>query len=116
MPNFLPDIASFGDIAGYGAWDVGHAREHLQFVQVLAQQNPPVVLPDYDFGVFLSAGQAIRSMLDSHQTVHALLRQITGVSGIDLSQGDLTKEADFYNWTGYHQQEHSQIRQVLGII
>ena len=49
MPNFSPDQVSFGDVAGMGAWDVAHMREHIQFIQVLSQQTPAIVLPDFDF-------------------------------------------------------------------
>jgi len=115
MPQFSPDLTSFNDIAGYGAFDVGHYREHLQFVQVLAQQTPAILIPDFDFLTFLTAGQARRSVLDTHQNSHALLRQVTGVQGVDLSQFDLDKEDQFNDWLGYHQTEHAQIRQVLGI-
>ncbi len=115
MPQFAPDLASFNDLPGYGAFDVGHYREHLQFVQVLSQQTPAIVIPNFDFLALLTAGQARRSVLDSHQNAHALLRQITGVQGVDLSQVDLDKQDEFNNWLGYHQTEHAQIRQVLGI-
>lgn len=115
MPQFAPDLVNFGDLAGYGAWDIGHMREHLQFVQVLAGQSPPINIPDFDFLSFLTAGQAQRSMVDSHQQSHALLRQATGIVGISLSQVDLTQENDFNNWIGYHQSEHAAIRQALGI-
>ena len=116
MPQFQPDTANFGDMAGDGAFDIGHHREHLQFVQVFFQQTPPIVIPDYDFMAFLTSGQAQRSMLDSHQDAHALLRQITGVRGIDLSQVNLNNPDEFSNWTGYHGTEHQAIRQALGII
>ena len=116
MPNFQPDLANFGDVIGYGAFDIGHAREHLQFVQVLSQQTPAVVIPDFDFLALLTAGQSRRSVLDSHQNSHALLRQYTGVQGVDLSQFDLDKAEDFNDWISYHQIEHAQIRQQLGIV
>ena len=115
MPQFSPDLVNFGDVAGYGAFDIGHAREHLQFVQVLSQRSPAIIIPNFDFLAFLTAGQAQRSMVDSHQNSHALLRQATGVQGIDLSQVDLTKENDFLNWLGVHQTEHQLLRQALGI-
>lgn len=116
MPQFQPDIVTFNDLPGYGAWDTGHAREHLQFVQVLAQQTPPVLIPNFDLLSFLTAGQARRSMLQSHMNSHALLRQITAVSGIDLAQVNLDDNGDFDNWLGAHQSEHAQIRQALGIV
>jgi hypothetical protein len=115
MPQFAPDLANFNDLAGYGAYDIGHAREHLQFVQVLAQQTPAILIPNFDFLQFLTAGQARRGVLDTHQNAHALLRQVTGVQGVDLSQVDLDKQDEFYDWLGTHQTEHAQIRQALGI-
>lgn len=115
MPQFSPDLANFGDIPGYGAWDVGHGREHIQFVQVLAQQTPPVLIPDFDLLSLLTSGQAKRSMLESHQSAHDLLRQITGVKGVDLSEVNLDNQDEFNNWMGYHQTEHQLLRQALGI-
>lgn len=115
MPQFSPDIASFGDSAGYGAFDVGHHREHLQFVQILSQQTPPIVIPDYDLLSFLTAGQNRRSMLESHMEAHAVLRQISSVQGVDLTQVNLDDQNDFYTWIGNHQTEHQQLRQFFGV-
>jgi hypothetical protein len=116
MPNFSPDQVSFNDIPGYGAWDVGHHREHLQFVQVLSQQTPAIVLPDFDFMAFLSSGQAQGSNLQSHAQAHNLLRSALNINGIDLSEVSLDRPDDFYNWLGYHETEHATMRQILGII
>jgi len=115
MPQFQPDIATFGDIAGYGAFDIGHAREHMQFVVTLQQQTPTVLIPDFDFMQFLTAGQARKSIVQSHAQSHQLLRAALGLTGTDLSAVDLDKQDDFYNWLGYHQSEHALIRQSLGI-
>jgi hypothetical protein len=115
MPQFSPDIVAFGDLAGYGAWDIGHMREHLQFVQILSQQTPGILIPDFDFLTFLASGPAANSILQSHQNSHALLNSILGITSIDLSEVDLTKENDFENWIGYHQSAHQAIRQQLGI-
>ena len=116
MPQFSPDQCTFQDAAGYGAWDIAHAREHLQFVQVLSQQTPAIVIPDYDFLAFLTSGPSLKSIVQSHSDAHNLLRTILNVSGIDLSEVDLTNSDDFYNWTQYHSTEHAAMRQVLGII
>lgn len=115
MPQFSPDLANFGDIPGYGAYDSGHYREHLQFVQILAQQTPPILIPDYDFMAFLTAGQTRRSVLETHQQAHVLLNQITGVQGIDLSEVNLDNQDEFNNWIGYHQTAHQLLRQALGV-
>ena len=116
MPQFQPDQVSFDDVAGYGAWDVGHMREHIQFIQVLSQQTPAIVLPDFDFLSFLTAGNAKRSILETHSQAHDLLRDALGFTGTDLSAVDLDNQNDFYNWLGYHAQEHAQMRQALGIV
>jgi hypothetical protein len=116
MPQFQPDIVTFDDGPGLGMWDDNHHREHQQFVQVLAQQSPPVLIANYDFLQMLTAGNARRSIVETHNDAHALLRQITGVSGVDYSQFDLSKPDDFYNFTGYHGTEHAAIRAALGIV
>jgi hypothetical protein len=116
MPQFSPDQCTFQDAAGYGAWDIAHAREHLQFVQVLSQQTPAVLIPDYDFLALLTSGPSLKSIVESHAEAHNQLRTALNISGIDLSEVDLTKSDDFYNWLGYHATEHAAMRQVLGII
>jgi len=115
MPQFQPDQCSFGDLAGYGFWDVSHGREHLQFVQALAARTPPVLLPASDLLNLLTAGQARTSQVNAHMVAHNLLREATGVQGVDLSQVNLDDQGDFYNWLGYHAQEHQLLRQALGL-
>jgi hypothetical protein len=58
----------------------------------------------------------LRGGLDQHQTVHSLLRQFTGVAGVDYTDFDLSQQTDFYSFMSYHADEHRQIRQVLGIM
>ena len=116
MPQFSPDQVTFDDGPGLGMWDDSHHREHQQFVEVLAGQTPPVLLANYDFLQMLTAGSARSSIVESHNQAHAILRQITGVAGTDYSAYDLSKQDDFYNFTGYHASEHAAIRQVLGIV
>jgi hypothetical protein len=116
MPQFAPDQVTFKDIAGYGAWDIGHMREHLQFVQVLSQKTPAVLIPDFDFLSFLTAGRQRGSIRETHAQSHQLLTQALGITGTDLSAVNLDDQGDFYSWLGYHATEHGQIRQVLGII
>jgi len=115
MPQFQPDQATFGDIAGYGAFDIGHAREHIQFVTTLQQQSPAVLIPDFDFLSFLTAGNARKSIVQSHAQAHQLLRSALGISGSDLSAVNLDDQGSFYDWLGSHATEHATIRQQLGI-
>jgi hypothetical protein len=44
------------------------------------------------------------------------LRNFTGVSGIDLSDVDLTQEDQWYSWMDSHASEHADIRSALGIL
>jgi hypothetical protein len=115
MPNFAPDQVTFGDVPGLGDWDIAHYREHQQFVQVLAEQTPPILLDNYDLMQMLTAGGERSAALESHNVVHTLLRQITGVGGTDYSQFNYDSEDDFYSFLGYHSTEHQQLRQALGI-
>lgn len=116
MPQFVPDQVTFDDGPGLGQWDDNHHREHQQFVEALAQQTPAVLIPNFDFLQMLTAGNARRSIVETHSQAHDLLRQITGVAGTDYSQYDLSKPDDFYNFTGFHATEHAAIRAVLGIV
>jgi hypothetical protein len=116
MPQFAPDQCTFNDIPGYGYWDIAHYREHVQFVQVLATQTPPISLFDYDFMRMLTAGGDRRSILESHNVAHSLLLQICGFTGTDYSAYDLSKSDDFYSFVGYHATDHAQIRNFLGIV
>jgi hypothetical protein len=116
MPNFQPDQVAFQDMPGYGAWDIGHYREHHQFIQVFAAQSPAVLIPDFDFLQFLTAGQARASILQTHAQAHVALRAALGITGNDLSVVNLDAQDDFYNWLGIHATEHAQMRQVLGVL
>ena len=116
MPNFQPDICTFQDVIGYGAFDIGHDREHLQFVQIASAMTPPVILPAYDFLNILNSGRTQKNQMESHQTAHDLLSGIAGISTLDFTQFDLSKQDDFYNFLGYHQTTHQQLRQFFGIV
>lgn len=115
MAQFSPDQVTFGDIAGMGAWDDSHHREHLQFVQVLATRTPDILIPNFDFLQMLTAGPARGSIQQSHQQSHALLGAALGITQTDFGGYNLDDENDFYNFLGYHSQSHAQIRQALGL-
>jgi hypothetical protein len=115
MPNFQPTEVEFGDAAGYGAWDVGHGREHIAFVQTFAAQTTPILLPDFDLLSFLTSGPTLAAQQLTHQTIHNLLRGYTGVTGVDYTEFQLETETDFYNFLQYHDLEHQQLRAALGM-
>ena len=115
MPNFQPTEVQFGDAAGYGAWDIGHGREHIAFVQAFAAQTTPILLPDPDLLSFLTSGPTLAAQQLTHQQIHSLLRNYTGVGGVDYSEFNLSEQTDFYNFLQMHDIEHQQIRQALGM-
>ena len=116
MPQFSPDQVSFGDLAGYGAWDVAHAREHIQFTQVFAQLPVPIVLPSYDLLTFLTGNPVVRaSTAQAHSQTHLLIHAALGISGVDMAASNLDDQGSFYDFLGYHSQYHAQIRQALGL-
>lgn len=115
MANFSPDHVTFGDLPGYGTWDTGHYREHLQFVQLLAGQATPFLLADYDFSAMLTDRNRLRDALILHQASHNVLSQQTGISALDFSGFDLQNPDDFYSFLGYHSESHRQLRQAFGI-
>lgn len=114
MPQFAPDLVEFGDQPGYGAWSIGHGREHIQFVQMLGALSTPIEIPDHPLLSFLTEPSA--DMIGLHSTVHDLLRSATGVTGIDLGELDLRSGQGFQDWLNFHRQEHAQIRAVLGMV
>jgi hypothetical protein len=115
MPNFQPTEVQFGDVAGYGAWDIGHGREHIAFVQALAAQSPSILLPDPDLLALLSSGPTLMAQMLTHQTIHSLLRGYTGVAGVDYSEFKLDQQEDFYSFLSYHETEHAALRAALGM-
>lgn len=115
MPNFQPDICTFRDTVGYGAFDIGHDREHLQFVQLAAAMTPSVILPMPDFLNFLTSGTTQKAQMTQHQIIHDLLSNLAGITAVDFSEFDLSKQDDFYNFLGFHQTTHQQLRQFFGI-
>jgi hypothetical protein len=115
MPDFQPTQVEFGDIAGYGQWDIGHGREHIRFVQALAAQTTPILLPDADLLSFLTAGPTMQGQVETHMVIHSLLRTYVGVQGVDYSEFRLDRPEEFYAFLGYHETEHAAIRAALGL-
>lgn len=116
--QFAPDQVLFGDVAGYGMWDIGHGREHRQFVGSLALAKPSLLIPDFPLLTLLGfAGDAKSRLaaLDSHARAHLMLRGATGIAGIDLNAVDLDDQQAFYDWQQFHAAEHVRLRAALGI-
>jgi hypothetical protein len=115
MPLFFHDIYVFGDQDAAAVWRQEHQYEHTQFVTLFQGQPNPVDLPDYDLTSW-QEDPAFRTMwLTAHESVHELLRDLTGVTGVNLADVDLTQEDEFYDWLDDHSTEHAEIRTALGI-
>ena len=113
--EFDPDIFLFGDRGSQGRWEIGHFRQHLRYLDVLARQNPPIILSDEAIITMGQTNLEHRIWLNSHQVMHELLRPYANVTGIDLALVDLRKEEEFYTWLDLHSQEHKLIDTAFGV-
>jgi len=115
MPLFFHDTCLFGDPVGFSIYCQEHAYEHVQFLKLYQAKSPPVLLPDYDLGSWENEKSFVTEWLATHEAVHEQLRALTGVSGVNLADVDLTKEAEWYVWMDDHRAEHGALRAALGI-
>jgi hypothetical protein len=115
MTEFSPTIFSLGDRAGQGQWEIGHWRQHINYLNTLAALSPPIIIPDHPIGRIGDNQVQQKIWLADHAAVHVTLRQYTGVNGIDLSQVDTEDPDEFQVWLDAHATEHSLIDQALGL-
>jgi hypothetical protein len=116
MVFFSPDQVAPHDAAGFGRWLMGHFYEHKQFITLALALTTPGSIPDYNLKQWDDDPLFVIGWLNAHQTVHAAVRQITGVSGIDLSLVDLNDDDDFLLWQNSHSIEHAQERAFFGVM
>jgi hypothetical protein len=116
MAIFVHSIVLPHDPAGFSIWLFEHYLEHAQFVQLFQSQSTPVFIPDYNFALWGDDKKVMSAWLTSHQSAHQALRDHTGVSGIDLSDVDLEKEDEWFEWHDSHAAEHADLRAALRII
>jgi glycogen debranching enzyme len=93
-----------------------HYLEHAQFVQIFQSRTPPIFIPDYNYALWGDDKKVISAWLEAHEAAHEALRDHTGVSGIDLSDVDLSQDDQFFDWMDSHAAEHADIRAALRII
>jgi hypothetical protein len=107
----------FGDLVGLGAWQVGHARQHLRYDAVLAARSPPIILPPIPLFRIGENKEEIRTWFQDHYfNVHLLLRQYSGITGgSDFSIVDLSKPEAFYDFLDVHFIEHTLLDAALGV-
>ncbi len=115
MSEFNPTNFVFGDRAGQGRWEVGHYRQHLNYVKYLVGLSNPILIPDYPL---LTMGQndlQRRLWLESHQEIHTTLRTYSNVTGIDLSSVNFKNAEEFNTWLDSHAEEHALIDAAFGL-
>jgi hypothetical protein len=115
MTEFEPTIFVLGDRAGQGAWEMGHYRQHLRYVTLLASLTTPIVIADHPLMQFGDNNVERKIWLADHSAVHNLLRTFTNVTGIDLSVVDLDNEDEFQVWLDSHANEHDLLDQAFGL-
>ena len=116
MINFQPDICLPSDPAGFGHWLVGHALEHDVINQKLLQINRPVSVPSFNLLFWDDKPSIVQSWLQAHETAHQIIDGALNITSVDFSQVDLTDNDQWFEWMEDHANEHSIIRQILGII
>lgn len=112
---FMPDIVLPKDPAGFGYWRSGHYFEHRQFIDFCRGLNPPVQVPEYDIYAWSDEPEIVQLWLNTHEQIHAALRTVANVSGIDLSLVDLGDEQEWFEWMDDHAQEHRLLRTAFSI-
>lgn len=115
--EFQVSQVEFGDIVGLGAWQVGHARQHLRYLAALAARSPPVILADIPLLRIGEDKEEIRTWFQDHYfNVHLPLRLYAGVSGgSDFSFVDLSSPEAFYDFLDVHFIEHTLLDAALGV-
>lgn len=113
--QFSPNLYSFGDDAGLGAWLDGHFRQHLAYVNFLATKTPPQLIPVYNIFTVTGGKAGRRFWLDAHEKWHEAVRPFANITGVDLSVVDMDDQLQFYEWLDLHNQEHAAIDAAFGL-
>lgn len=115
LTEFLPNTYLIGDRAGRGRWEIGHYREHVNFLLAFVQQTPSITIPDYPLLRIGESPNEQKFWKNAHQEIHEAIRGYLGIDGIDLSEVDLNKPDSLYSWFTDHNAEHALILQALGL-
>lgn len=112
---FRPDLSLPGDPAGWGRWLFGHYLEHQTFSTAAFNATPSISVQDYNLASWSDQKSVVTVWLNQHQNVHAVLRGQSGITGIDLSEVDLSDPDSFLEWMQIHSTEHQELRTFYGI-
>lgn len=102
------------DAAGWGMWLTEHYYEHVRFLLTARGLANPVNISDYDILSWSDEPSLVQGWLGAHQQIHQDLRNLTGITGTNLQEVDLTDDGQFLLWQDAHAQEHQALEQALG--
>lgn len=115
MTEFNPTVFLWGDRAGQGRWEMGHYRQHVNYVTHLSNLIIPVLIPDHPLMTIGQNRLEQKIWLEDHAATHDQLRIQANVTGIDLSEVDFQNEHEFTVWLDAHATEHALIDAAFGI-
>lgn len=116
MTQFLANIVAFGDQPGIGAWEDGHFRQHLAYVDYLAGLSTPVIINVYPvLGIVGLTQSQLTDWLQQHELWHEQVRPYANVTDTDLSYFNVNDANSFYNWQELHNAEHAAIDAAFGL-
>lgn len=113
--EFQPTTFVFGDRAGQGMWEIGHARQHQRYVFYLMNQSVPILVADHPILTMGKTDFERKVWLQDHANLHNQLRSIGNITGIDLAAVDFTDRSQFTVWLDDHASEHSLIDFRFGL-
>lgn len=108
--DFVP-----GDQEGFGLWRTEHYYDHAQLNLLCRNLSTPRVLPEYDILNWQDGEEEKRLWLAGHMDMHQALRDVTGVTGVDLNEVDWENPISLFNWLENHAAEHDLFDQLLGV-
>jgi len=114
--EFQANTVLFGDEAGWGIWQSGHARQHLRYLSALAALATPIIIPDVPLFNVGSTPNEIQTWFHDHYfAVHVPLRDFTGITGPDFSVVDIGNQEFFYDFLDLHNSEHLLLDIAFGV-
>jgi hypothetical protein len=111
--DFQLNLVEWGDLAGLGAYEIGHYRQHRNYIDALAAQN--IFIPDVPIMHMVGLDrEQFEGWLNIHESLHEILRAHAGITGVNLSPLNLDDPQAFYNWQEAHAAEHRALDIAFG--
>lgn len=108
--DFIP-----GDKEGFGLWRAEHTYEHERLNLLCRNLVNPRIIPEYDILSWNDDPEIRKDWLEGHTDMHQALRDITGVTGVDLNLVDWNDAVQLLSWLENHSSEHAVLDQILGV-